>query len=141
MFWFFVDQKYNAETRDQIIPELYLLFLYVEFFLSILMNIFCFMFLMKIPLFNVLENVVWLLRLRDQSIKKIPPFDQILRKVVAKWVSNNFFVGFIAVVVAFKVYIFLLWILFKILPKHKSTIYNFAGKRPCNFSYPRAWVR
>jgi hypothetical protein len=32
MFWFFVDLKYNAETRDPIIPELYLLFLYVEFF-------------------------------------------------------------------------------------------------------------
>ena len=65
---------------------------------------------MKIPLFNVLENVVWLLRLRDQYIKTIPLFDQILRKVVAKRVSNNFFIGFIADVVAFKdtVYIFLL---------------------------------
>jgi type II secretory pathway component PulF len=133
MFWFFVDQKYNAETRDPIIPDLYLLFLDVEFFLSILMNIFWFMFLMKIPLFIVLENVVWLLRLRDQYIKKIPLFDQILRKVVAKWVSNNLFIGLIAVVVAFKdtVYIFLSWIVFKILPKHKPTIYFNNGKQFC----------
>jgi hypothetical protein len=32
MFWFFVDQKYTEETRDPIISEIYLLFLYVDFF-------------------------------------------------------------------------------------------------------------